>query len=381
MAATDAFDSAKGYLADSVMGFVGSEYDYPDLLEVRTVLKKADDYWLALSALQKAIRRGNSLLAYKAAHSILMIGKEPDLWRRLAVIALEDVGLAAPDVTAMTLFLASNKKIRDKIGRKHVLMAVVVALAASQKSRLLTYLTLGGVLPTEWGHNHLGVLKSGVIAADEVLGAAKNVDAKAGERLAALWWMLGGGYEFSGFKIPYRPVDVANALLGELKLPPLIVYMMIQGRSTAQDALFVPIPLAHEMMKSDEIIIGHDDMWGPPDNTLLGNKYAASLDRYTQVGKKAIGLFAKQNPGIMKDIPKGGDPKEILYSAVFLCDSGVLNKIAACKMYYGPQNAVFDEKAKMHGWSSVGENHEFVVNIRANMTKLNECRAYILSKE
>jgi hypothetical protein len=50
--------------------------------------------WVAMSAMQKAIRRGREDLALSAAATLLR--DAPDkLWRRIGCIAYEDVGLAA----------------------------------------------------------------------------------------------------------------------------------------------------------------------------------------------------------------------------------------------------------------------------------------------
>jgi replication-associated recombination protein RarA len=55
--------------------------------------------WVAMSAMQKAIRRGREDVALSAAATLLR--DAPDkLWRRLGCIAYEDVGLAALDTLA-----------------------------------------------------------------------------------------------------------------------------------------------------------------------------------------------------------------------------------------------------------------------------------------
>ena len=49
--------------------------------------------WLAMSLMQKAIRRGRDELALRAAATLLHVS--PDrLWRRLCVTAFEDIGVA-----------------------------------------------------------------------------------------------------------------------------------------------------------------------------------------------------------------------------------------------------------------------------------------------
>src|SRR5260221_2191037 len=71
--------------------------------------------WLAMSPLQKAIRRGNGALARRAAATLLR--DSPDrLWRRCAGIAFEDIGVAALDVVSLVTAAASGKMFRAKAG-------------------------------------------------------------------------------------------------------------------------------------------------------------------------------------------------------------------------------------------------------------------------
>ena len=53
----------------------------------------AADRYVALSAMQKAIRRGDEDLALRAAMN-LMVGGPHAIWRRFAMIGFEDVGVA-----------------------------------------------------------------------------------------------------------------------------------------------------------------------------------------------------------------------------------------------------------------------------------------------
>lgn len=49
--------------------------------------------WIAMSTLQKAIRRGHEQLALRAAATLLRDAPER-LWRRCGCIAFEDIGVA-----------------------------------------------------------------------------------------------------------------------------------------------------------------------------------------------------------------------------------------------------------------------------------------------
>lgn len=70
--------------------------------------------WVAMSLLQKSIRRGHVHLALQAATTLLKIS--PDrLWRRLGVIAFEDIGLGDLCIGKLTSVLWS-KKTRTQLG-------------------------------------------------------------------------------------------------------------------------------------------------------------------------------------------------------------------------------------------------------------------------
>lgn len=68
--------------------------------------------WLAMSVLQKSIRRGETGHALRAAASLLR--DDPDkLWKRLAVAVFEDVGLGSLDLVTPVLIGTSGKGVRN----------------------------------------------------------------------------------------------------------------------------------------------------------------------------------------------------------------------------------------------------------------------------
>jgi replication-associated recombination protein RarA len=95
--------------------------------------------WIASSALQKAIRRGEIAIAQRAAFAL---HREDRLaaWRRLIAIALEDVGPAAVDVVVETVAVATSPDWRAVRGEEEVLASVVCRLATAPKDRSADYL-------------------------------------------------------------------------------------------------------------------------------------------------------------------------------------------------------------------------------------------------
>ena len=75
----------------------------------------AADRYIALSALQKAIRRGEEELALRAAMN-LMIGGPHAIWRRLGIIAFEDIGVANIDAVGWATVLIGKPDVRQRLG-------------------------------------------------------------------------------------------------------------------------------------------------------------------------------------------------------------------------------------------------------------------------
>src|SRR5262249_35968284 len=95
--------------------------------------------WIAASALQKAIRRGDTAIALRAAFALHREDR-PAAWRRLIAIAFEDVGPAEVDVVLEAVAVATSPDWRALHGEESVLASIVSRLAASSKDRSADYL-------------------------------------------------------------------------------------------------------------------------------------------------------------------------------------------------------------------------------------------------
>ncbi|MFC3182531.1 hypothetical protein [Cypionkella sinensis] len=93
------------------------------------------DRYLAASLLQKAIRRDEFELAWQA--SSFLLENFPDyFWRRVPIIALEDIGLGDLDVTMMAIMVGTNAELRVRLGGcTTVANAIIHAMAAATKDR------------------------------------------------------------------------------------------------------------------------------------------------------------------------------------------------------------------------------------------------------
>ncbi|SDA28635.1 MgsA AAA+ ATPase C terminal [Methylobacterium sp. UNC378MF] len=82
--------------------------------------------WLAMSLLQKAIRRGRTDLALIAAATLLR--DAPDrLWRRIGIVAFEDIGVADLETLQLAMAATSSKAFRAKLGGEWAVACSIVA--------------------------------------------------------------------------------------------------------------------------------------------------------------------------------------------------------------------------------------------------------------
>lgn len=87
------------------------------------------DRWIARSALQKAIRRGEVGLAQRALANLY--GHDPRaIWRHLVIIAVEDVGVANVDLLAQVVGAQRDRSWRTSMGGDWSVMAELVRLMA-----------------------------------------------------------------------------------------------------------------------------------------------------------------------------------------------------------------------------------------------------------
>ena len=93
------------------------------------------DKYLALSLLQKSIRRNEFQLAWNASSYLLKFYPET-FWKRLQVIALEDVGVADLELVLATLMIAKKQNsLASKNNYLSLAWALVSELCSSKKDR------------------------------------------------------------------------------------------------------------------------------------------------------------------------------------------------------------------------------------------------------
>jgi hypothetical protein len=82
--------------------------------------------WVAMSLMQKAIRRGRKHLALRAAATLLR-GSPERLWRRLGGIAFEDIGVGELQIVALVTAALAGKRFRSELGGEWTVASLLIS--------------------------------------------------------------------------------------------------------------------------------------------------------------------------------------------------------------------------------------------------------------
>jgi replication-associated recombination protein RarA len=113
---TDLLDRARQKLTDAI-----SQYQPP----IHSPLQVSP--WIAMSLLQKSVRRGGEERQALRAAATLLRDAPDRLWRRSGCIAFEDVGVADLDTVAVVTSALSGKRYRANLGGEWHVAAYIVS--------------------------------------------------------------------------------------------------------------------------------------------------------------------------------------------------------------------------------------------------------------
>jgi hypothetical protein len=239
--------------------------------------------WVAMSAMQKAIRRGLEHLALSAAATLLR--DAPDkLWRRVGCIAYEDVGLAALDTVGIATVALAGKQARAALGGEWAVASCVVSeLCRAPKCRAADDLLMACELHPAYAKARARLPRLTTRQLIEIATGQGSVQ----ERALALWYALGTDGDRSTL-VSRRgdPLAVFDRLC-EAGWPHTIVEVAREGFRRTRTVLCPLVALlAYEprqavQLKSDEL---------PPEE-VIGDVPTWALDLYSREGRAALAGF------------------------------------------------------------------------------------------
>ncbi len=299
-------DTQKELEANLAIWLRSALLDYP-FQQRDTFIKNEQHKWRAASALQKAIRRGHVETALRMANGLHGLDWEY-VWRRMAVIALEDIGVADIPLVAAIVWVCGKPAWRNANGGcLNYLYLLVERMCLSVKDRSVCDL----VCWVDWAPD-LQTARANCFGPDpehEDWRRAMMIDPDAllAHRMLA-GWSIAGTKKCRGENVPegldgsFQKFMQIWSKQGPVELP-LAVQMICQlGANKTGDSMPVAYPFIYEMAKKsfdNGPDVGSKTMgigWEPDELVqlpIMGNYPSEAFDQHCREGKKAIRYWNK----------------------------------------------------------------------------------------
>jgi hypothetical protein len=279
-----------------------------------------NDKWLARSALQKAIRRGEHDEALSQAARLWKCDQDY-CWFALATVAVEDVGFGSPECVLWS-HVAQLKTFRAKLDDGRLLTALVAQMCEAVKTRSCCEMSIA----VDWGcpqqmeemttHSSMALLAD--LLGDDVTRA-----------YVALRVLRGWSTPEVTKKARDKEDREAAEEIIRKQLPEPFAEAAIQAWRRPVDsmsqAMFPTTKLFLDINDRQEIEIVEDVM---PPSVRIGKANSEAWDMHTAAGKKAIKAFytslSKTYP-VIAEIPKTKAVKA-LGAAIFVEEGGLVDR-------------------------------------------------------
>lgn len=326
--------------------------------------------WLAMSLLQKAIRRGESEWAQRAAATLL--SSAPDrLWRRCGAAAFEEIGVA--DLAAVSLVTAAlaGKRFRATLGGEwKVASFVVERMVQSPKCRASDDLLLVA-------DSHPRYKKARTELAEKATADLLRIatgDAGLPVRALATWYGVGTHPRQTKHLRPRRgePSAFFDGLC-EKGFPHTVTEIAREGFRKIREPLCPFVALLCPLALVETSTVEDDQL---PLETQVGQVPSWSVDLYSREGRLALGSFLQTGCDTARWVMDHIRPSErinFLGTLVFRVEGGLVRK--RLKWVIGDELRRLVD-IECHGLSC-GDATELLQMMRNDISLLNEERAYV----
>jgi hypothetical protein len=322
--------------------------------------------WVAMSALQKGIRRGDVDLATRAAATLLK-ADPAKLWRRIAGIAFEDIGPADLECVKLVMAVTAGTTFRREFGGEHRVASLVVArMCEAKKCRAADDLLISVSY-----HHELEALR-GDLARETLTEHLSRVEGRGALLGASLAALHGSGVRWNG-QVVGKPTD-AKALFAAMRSAGIdddIVSLAEQGWRRTREALTILLPLVSLARPSGALSVADDHL--PPVVVRRDGIPTYCLDGFSYEGKTALTRFLRRDTASTRWLRKHVRAERrvaVLHGAIFRVDGGLVRQRVRW-----PCAATLRRLAD-HGYHGMNmpDPTAFLDMIRADLPALDEVR-------
>ena len=327
------------------------------------------DKWLISSALQKAIRRGETKQAVTLAANLWQTDKNA-LWRRIGVIALEDIGIADISITTEALAICAASQWRRKVGDLKIALYMVEQMANAVKSRAITHIYMQAELNADFKtarENYAG------LDVDSLTVIALKDKEDIINRAISLWY-LAGGKLYPSNKLHHRDSDIHYAIdvIENLNAPFDLIQACILNLKKLRWPGALLAPLVCDVFSDLRPETKENDI--PTCETVEGLPLYGCDGLYTRTGKDCVKQWRIDCSEL------SGYTLSQLGHALFYTESDILNS-----EFTSPELDALKKESTQASLLSTGiainQQSEFLSNVQRNMPHLNMLRAQVLKTE
>jgi hypothetical protein len=359
MTKTDDLSIARQQLSDAI------SQDQPPICDPAKISP-----WVAMSLLQKAIRRRQEHLALRAAATLLRVSPER-LWRRCGCIAFEDIGVADLDTVAIVTAALAGKRFRTGLGSEWAVASCIVSkMVHAPKCRAADDLLLAA-------ENHRDFedarLQFAFINTGDLIRIATGADPLAVRALAA-WFAIGTDRRPSP-RLASRqgdPTAIFNALR-EI-IDPLVVEIAKEGFRRIGEVLAPFVALLWRARQQQTATVADDEF--PPELSIR-DVPGWAYDVYSREGRAALTNFINGSTETAHWVRDRIPPRQrvaFLGGIVFRVEGGLVRKRLRWK--------IGDELRRMVDMECNGPQYRDATKIlqlmRADIPVLNGVRSELM---
>jgi hypothetical protein len=248
--------------------------------------------WLASSALQKAIRRGDVDVA-SAAADVLFRLRGSSIWSRFMTIAFEDIGAADPETICQVVRACSDPRWRRQAGENaHVVQQLAKHMALAGKDRSADHL-----ICCARSHPSLADVRAIVAncSISQRIEMAAIQTPTITQRAVASWFSSGVEW---GDEKRVGPGDL-DALLDAFHaagVPAALLEATNIGARRTREPIVIMLPVLWLAVNGDAAKIIKE--CPVPQSPLIEGVPAYALDMHTRIGRRAIDIFVKECPQV-----------------------------------------------------------------------------------
>jgi hypothetical protein len=327
------------------------------------------DRWVANSLLQKAIRRSETKVAERAALTFLQQGGSA-IWRRLMIIAFEDLGAASPDTVAMTVAASTDPSWRKNVGGdERVAIHLARILSEAPKSRSAEHLiTTASCHPAFEDERRMVEVRSvaASLAAVELKTSSVLDRALAVRRSSRMGWMRSKSVaELSGLLKAFSDLGVPDELVEATGIAAV----------RTREAITLMVPLI--WLGAGQLDATETDV---PRSFAVDGLPVYALDKHTRAGREAIRMLVQHNAQVRECLARLVVPSQrndAAYMAAFYADAAPL----AHKLVWRGSEEL-ETLGTEADLLKVGVTREGIAPLlqvfRENVDHLNKLRAHVL---